>query len=42
MILDCTPQQVMELSEYLDNAHEREELYCGIHQSQTSLMTCFV
>ena len=42
MILDCTPQQVMELSEYLDNAHEREELYYGIHQSQTSLMTCFV
>jgi len=42
MILDCSPDQVMELSRYLDEAYERGELCYGIHQSETSLMTCFV
>lgn len=42
MILDCSPQQVMELSEYLALAHQRGELCYGIHQSETSRMTCFV
>ncbi len=42
MILDCSPEQVMELSEFLDAAHQRGDLWYGIHQSQTSLMTCYV
>lgn len=42
MILDCSPKQVTELSEYLDLARERGDLCYGIHQSQTSRMTCFV
>jgi len=42
MILDCSPKQVTDLSEYLDLAHKQGELSYGIHKSQTSRMTCFV
>tara|TARA_R110002096_G_scaffold91625_23_gene207396 strand:- start:7758 stop:8945 length:1188 start_codon:yes stop_codon:yes gene_type:complete len=42
MIIDCSVAQVDDVSRYLETAHQNGDLYYGLHQSDTSLMTCFV
>jgi hypothetical protein len=42
MILDCSPSQVIEIEKYLERAKESGELFYGLHESDTALMTCYV
>jgi hypothetical protein len=42
MVLDCTDDEASRLEQYLQEAHQRGNLYYGIHYSSTSRMTCFV
>ena len=42
MIIDCDLAQVNQVKTYLDQAHQRGDLCYGLHQSETSVMTCYV
>ena len=42
MIIDCTPAQVDDLTEFLEGSRGRGELSYGLHCSETALMTCYV
>jgi hypothetical protein len=42
MVLDCSDDEASLLEHYLHHAHQRGNLYYGIHYSPTSRMTCFV
>ncbi|KAI2509240.1 Protein of unknown function (DUF3095) [Fragilaria crotonensis] len=42
MVLDCSDDEASLLEQYLQNAHQRGDVYYGIHFSSTSRMTCFV
>lgn len=42
LVLDCTPQQVTAIRSYLESLHEQGLVFYGLHEADTSLMTCFV
>lgn len=42
MVVDCTRYQALAIRDYLIRAERSGELYYGIHESDTALMTCFV
>ncbi len=42
MILDCSASQLEAIQLYLKAAHQRGELYYGMHSSASALMTCYV
>lgn len=42
MVIDCSPEQVDKIREYLKGHHLKGNLYYGLHESETSLMTCLV
>lgn len=42
MVLDCSAQQLADLRDYLEQAYQAGELYYGLHESDSSLMTCLV
>ena len=42
MIIDCTPSQANEIRKSLEAMHADGEIFYGIHESETSLMTCYV
>jgi hypothetical protein len=42
MIIDCTHEQVVELTKYLEGEHQKGHLFYGVHESDNSLMTCYV
>lgn len=42
MVLDCTVEQVAALRRLLEAHQARGELYYGLHEADSSLMTCFV
>lgn len=42
MTLDCTPDQVASIRDFLEGQHRAGELCYGIFESDQALMTCFV
>ncbi len=42
MIIDCTLGQAEEITKSLEELYEKDEIFYGIHESATSLMTCYV
>lgn len=42
LILDCTSQEETSILWYLEDLKIKEEIYYGVHRSDTALMTCFV
>ncbi len=42
MIIDCSVEQVGKIRSLLSDMHQRGELFYGIHESDSSLMTCYV
>jgi hypothetical protein len=42
MVLDCTPAQADRIRLLLESGRRQEELFYGLHDSNTALMTCFV
>ena len=41
-VLDCSAEQVSEIKNYLDQAHEKGLLAYGLHADRSALMTCLV
>ena len=42
MVLDGTIEQIQEMQNFLDNLHQQEKIFYGVHISQQALMTCMV
>jgi hypothetical protein len=42
MVVDCTLEQRDEIVAYLDAERANDQLWYGLHESDTSLMTCYV
>ncbi len=42
MIIDCSAAQADSIRATLHSMHEAQEIYYGVHESETSLMTCYV
>lgn len=42
MIIDCSHDQVVELTKYLKEEYQKGNLFYGVHESDNSLMTCYV
>ncbi len=42
MVLDCTPEQILSIQMYLEEAYQRKKLFYGTFETDSSLMTCFV
>jgi hypothetical protein len=42
MVVDATPEMKRKCEELLAGYHEKEQVFYGIHESKTALMTCFV
>lgn len=42
MIIDCTHEQVEEIRTYLESQYKAGNLFYGLHESENSLMTCYV
>lgn len=42
MVIDCTPEQVAKIQEYLEHQRLEGELFYGLHLSREALMTCYV
>ena len=42
MVVDCTKDQAARIRELLERLRTREEVYYGLHESDSALMTCFV
>ncbi|MFT6068057.1 MAG: hypothetical protein ACJAT2_002159 [Bacteriovoracaceae bacterium] len=42
MIIDCTEDQVKEINTYLETQYKEGKLFYGLHESENSLMTCYV
>jgi len=42
MILDCSPMQVNLIRSFLEELYQKGDIYYGMHESDNSLMTCFV
>ena len=42
MVIDCSPEKVLEIQTYLDALHQDGKIFYGLLESDNSLMTCFV
>lgn len=42
MVIDCTPDQVARIQDYLEEQRLNGELFYGLHLSTEALMTCYV
>lgn len=42
MVIDCSPKQVKQIKNLLQQLHKEEKIYYGVHESESSLLTCFV
>lgn len=42
MVVDCSPEQRDEIVEYLGGQKRDDQLWYGMHESDSSLMTCYV
>jgi hypothetical protein len=42
MVLDCTHDQIEQLRKYLEILHQEGEIYYGMYESKSALMTCYV
>lgn len=42
MVVDCTRYQILAIRDYLLRGEKRGDLWFGIHESDTALMTCYV
>ncbi len=42
MIIDCSATQAEEIHKTLEKMHEEETIFYGVHESESSLMTCYV
>lgn len=42
MIIDCSPTQVNLIRSFLEELYQKGYIYYGMHESDNSLMTCFV
>jgi len=42
MILDCSPKQVEKIKSLLEALYQKGEVFYGLNESDTSLMTCYV
>lgn len=42
MIIDCTEDQVSDIRTYLEAQYKDGKLFYGLHESENSLMTCYV
>ncbi|UCE64489.1 MAG: DUF3095 domain-containing protein [Nitrospirota bacterium] len=42
MIIDGSPEQAAAIQQYLKQAHDKGEIFYGVHTSETALMTCYV
>lgn len=41
-VLDCSPKSISAIRAYLSSLYEKGDIYFGLHESDTSLMTCYV
>lgn len=42
MVVDCNPEQITLINDYLSILYQQGRIYYGIHASEHALMTCFV
>lgn len=42
MVIDCSQEKINTLKIYLDSLYQSGEIFYGLHESDHSLMTCFV
>ena len=42
MVIDCSSEQKNELQEYLEKLYKEDEIFYGIFESDSALMTCYV
>jgi hypothetical protein len=42
MIIDCSATQAEEFQKTLEKMYQEETIFYGVHESETSLMTCYV
>ncbi|WOO41624.1 DUF3095 domain-containing protein [Rubellicoccus peritrichatus] len=42
MVLDCSAEQAKRIQSFLDDLYHDGKIYYGLHESDNSLMTCFV
>lgn len=42
LVLDCEPNQAIQISQLLESLYQKNEIYFGISESSSALMTCFV
>lgn len=42
MVIDCTHDQALLLKTFLQSLYHNKEIYYGVHESEFSIMTCFV
>lgn len=42
LVVDCAPEQVGQLRQFLDGLRERGEIHYGLHESKNSVITCYV
>jgi len=42
MIIDCSPSQADAILTTLETMHREDAIFYGVHESETSLMTCYV
>lgn len=42
MVIDCSPGDIEKLRTYLDREYRQGYLFYGLHESENSLMTCYV
>jgi hypothetical protein len=42
MVIDCSLDELFEIRNYLNVCYERGEVFFGLHEADSSLMTCFV
>ncbi|HEY7532528.1 MAG TPA: DUF3095 family protein [Nitrospiraceae bacterium] len=41
-VIDCSPENIFDIRQYLEARHEAGDLYYGLYESETALMTCYV
>lgn len=42
MVIDCSLQEIESIRSYLEKEFETNQIYYGLHETDSSLMTCFV
>jgi hypothetical protein len=41
-VIDCSPENILAIRNYLNALYKKGELYYGLHEADTSHMTCYV